>query len=791
VHADSALDARMKVALNSFRGEAPRVTPRALPPNGAQRAVNARLQSGDLEAWRQFVEIERLAIAPQTIYRLNGAWMSWATDVDVARSPIPGDDTFRVYLTGPDEYAQPRWTNYALAFQSPGGAAPVVTRPIGVPASDSAPTLVVGVDTSPTTFSIDILDEGDSLATSWSTSPLVSSGGVRSEVSQSATIGNPAPSYEITFENNEGNSAYLYRNFGVESAAVVTMTADFQFTSGDGSRKQMLAHVMNPSTGNGISVGYASDSGALSIILAAGWISRSGSAIASDVIGVLSFGVWYSVNVTVLVNSDGTQTVTARLLQGSTVLGEVTATNTFNIGGYCGFVAETTHVDSVDEFRTYYDNIHVQASGATGATIINVATSYVFTLVNDLGEESAPSPASATILRPDGVSVTVTTSISLPTGISADYEIETKRIYRSVADATGAIFRLVAEIPLSQADYVDTLTDEQLGEALETKGWSLPPDDLRGILALPNGIMVGFRRNQLCFSAQNRPHAWPPAYRLNTDTDIVAIGAIDTAVVIGTMSFPYVAQGQSPSDYAAAKLEVPQACVSKRSLAYVSGVGVVFASPDGLMAISGVAAPVNITRGTFTRTQWQDLEPESVLAISHDDVCHFFFDTGLASGGYALDFKPDGFGLIELAYHATAAHADPTTDALYLALDENDEPTTPYLPQPSTAPAPDGQTIYQFDGDENALMTYLWRGRLNLMQAPYAPMFVRVQAQDYDNLIVRGYQDGLMQFENVVTSAEEFRVPTQRTAKVSYEQELIGTSRVRMFDTAEDVGELD
>ena len=93
---------------------------------------------------------------------------------------------------------------------------------------------------------------------------------------------------------------------------------------------------------------------------------------------------------------------------------------------------------------------------------------------------------------------------------------------------------------MATATYEDTLTDAQLGEVLESTGWDLPPDDLEGILALPNGIMVGFRRNQLCLSAQNRPHAWPPLYRLNTDTDIVGIANVDTTVVIGTKSFVYV-----------------------------------------------------------------------------------------------------------------------------------------------------------------------------------------------------------------------------------------------------------
>lgn len=777
----------MRLAVDSFRGESPRITPRALPPNGAQRAVNCRLQSGDLEAWRQFLEIERLGIAPMTIYRLLDQWMAWGTDVDVARSPIPGDQDYTVYLTGPDEYAQPRWTNYAMAFQSPGGTPPVLTRPIGVPNPDAAPTLVAGVDDSPTTFSIDITDDNESLATSWSVNSALTG-------ATYATVTQQYGYYEVLFDENRsaGTGAYAYRNFGVAGVSVLQASVDFYMTR-DPSFLQAFMVVGASLAGSGIGILY--ENGFLQIRKVLAWSPAFGAAVvATTNITPLSFNTSYSLRANVVTNEDGTKTVTASVYSATDVLlGTITGTNNFEDGDYCAFGGEASTSDTAPA-ETRYSNYSVQASGSTNATVTNVATSYVFTHVNDLGQQSGPSAASATILRPDGVSVTVTTPIVPPSGVSDEYEIETKRIYRAVTGATGSIFRFVAEIPLSQADYVDTLTDAQLGEALESEGWELPPDDLRGILALPNGIMVGFRRNQVCFAVQNRPHAWRVADRAVTDTDVVAIGAIDTTVVIGTKSFPYVAQGNTSDSYATgmAKLEVPQACVSKRGLTYVSGLGVVFPSPDGYMAITGVSAPVNITRAFFTRKQWQALVPESIFAVPHDDVLHFFFDTGpsTARGGYMADLKPDGFGLVETAYHATAAHADPLTDDLYLALDENDEPTAPYLPQAGTAPIPDGRTIYQFDGDPDSLMAYLWRGPLNLVP-PFAPTFVRVQAGDFDNLMVRGYRDGELAFEEVVTSAEVFRVNDGgETAEVSFEQEVIGTSRVRTFQITEDIEEI-
>lgn len=777
----------MKIAVESFRGMAPRITPRALPENGAQRAINARLQSGDLQAWRQFLLEETLANpnAVQSIYRLNGSWLSWESDVDVARGVIPGDDTFRVYLTGPDEYTEPRWTNYALA--TTGSAPfPVTTRPVGVPDPDSAPTLSIGVDTSPTTFSVDITDDNASLATDWTTNPPLTG-------TTYATVTQQTGYYEARYDENRdpGTDAYAYRNFGVAGVSALQVDTEIDF-SGDVSVASAALIVGANATGAGAGILYAN--GVLQIRKTTIWSLQFGAAVLASVsLAPLSAGTGYILRANVVTNPDSTKTVTATIrdLADTTTLATVTATNNFEDGDNCGFVNGTSN-DAATQFVTEYNDFRVQASGSTNYVATNVATSYVYTLVNDLGEESAPSPASATILRPDGVSVTVTTPTSLPTGVSTDYGIATKRIYRAVTGATGSIFRFVVEVALATADYVDVLTDAELGEALESEGWELPPDDLRGILALPNGIMVGFRRNQLCFSVQNRPHAWPVAFRLTTDTDIVGIGAIDSTVVIGTKSFPYVASGSSPDSYAMQKLEVPQACVSKRSIGYLIGIGVVFASPDGLIAVAGAGQVRNLTETIFTRKQWQALNPDSILGISHDDIYFFFYDLGVSSdkAGYALDMKQSGFGLVEWSFHATAAYADPETDILYLSLDEYTDqlPSTGgFQLEGGGIPVP---AVYAFDSDPTRLMNYRWKGRLNLLPRPSAPQYCRVQAEDFDSLLLTGTGDGTEQFEEAIVSGEEFTLPNLDEFS-TYELEVVGTSTVRRIQVAESIDEID
>lgn len=773
----------MRRAINAFRGEAPRVTPRALPDEAAQVAVGARLLTGDLTAFRQFSTERGLANAGpvRSLARIGTtAWMSWDNDVDAARGTTSGDTTFRTYLTGPDEYAEPRFTTLALATTG-SEPYPVATRPLGVPAPDTPPTTTVGVDPTASTFSINVLDEGDALATSWTASTLIA--GHRS-ATQSSGTGNPATSYVLVGQDNAGTPAYLYRNFGVGSAIAISGSTDFMFDSG--AYAQMIFIAGASVDGAGFAVTWESSAGNFTVSKASAWGSVGTSALTLQNVGSLSSGTWYTVTISIITNSDGTQTVTGTLSQGSTQLASVTATSTVTVGDYCGFAYETTAIGA----GVYYDNILVQASGSTGYVPTNLATSYVYTFVNDLSQESAPSLPSATILRPDGVVVTVTTPVAVPSGISTDYAITTKRIYRAVTSSTGTDFQFVAEIPLATADYLDTLTDAELGAVLASSLWALPPTDLRGILALPNGIMAGFAKNQLCLSAQNQPHAWPVEYRLNTDTDIVAIGNVDTTVVIGTGSFVYIASGNDPANYSMGKSDVPYACVSKRSLAYLPGIGVAFAGPDGLMVVAGVGNVHNQTETAFTRRQWQALVPETITATAHNGIYFMWYDAGSAGrGGYAIDMKPTGFGIVELPFHATAAFADPVSGDLYVVLDQNDEPDDPSLPVRAAPPAyVNGTTLFRFEGS-TALMTFRWRSKLWIQERPTTFLMCKVVAEDYDNLLLRFYGDGIEFHEVAVSSEEVFTLPMVDAYR-HFEVEVLGTSTVRTIQVAEDVLEI-
>lgn len=88
----------MKQRIAGFTGTIPRVNPRLLPPQAAQRAVNTRLEAGDLKPFAKSALSHTLPTLAATIFRrLDDTWLSWAGDVNAANAPVSQD---RTYYTG-------------------------------------------------------------------------------------------------------------------------------------------------------------------------------------------------------------------------------------------------------------------------------------------------------------------------------------------------------------------------------------------------------------------------------------------------------------------------------------------------------------------------------------------------------------------------------------------------------------------------------------------------------------------------------------------------------------------
>lgn len=907
------------------------------------------------------------------------------------------------------------WEQRTLTTQVPDGA--VTARLVQQYTREGAGDLDAYIDTIAIgSIAYSNAFDGSSLS-GWQVSPNTGSvtGNTFRRVEIDPAVGWPAPSIRF---RGDSRVPYIYRDFSTDRSPSVVLQFDYEEIFG---RTDCGLHALlfASSGGAGTSV-FFSSWGGVRLYTHPDW-DQLGANV-EQIAPSLPAGIRYTVTLTATQTSDTSAGITIRVVNaesGAVVVDNETATISVD-GPNVGFKAAVNFNDR----RYWLDNIAVTVAAPDPTqTDETTYTSYVYTLVNEFGEEGAPSDASDTVQRNENGTTTVTTPTTIPTGVSDEYGVTTKRIYRAATGALGSVFRFVAEIPLGQADYIDTLADAQLGEELESTDFDLPPSDLRYILALPNGIMVGASGNRLCFSEQNRPHAWPVGYRLATDSPITGLGNADTTVVVGTQTFVYTASGNSPAGYSMSKPVAPHSCVSARGIAYVTGIGVVFPGPDGLMAVTGPTDVRNVTAPFFTRDQWQAIVPAAIMGIAHDDVYYFFgelsdtYDPGsvillvncegddfgddsiyahvptvsqlvidspglfgeygavsnpIASGGqalyslanglitwdvsrdlaletsvaisepdnnqlrlltveanediviqvrlnvqgpavtleaslfqlpegtyvipsfdfghryhvaaqylgdsqtllvfldgvlritltnavpytytfltafapweidssevsqppgwarfdgarytidrrrwtadftppdiapiddggtpidpdaptaeigYALDLKPDGFGLIKLGLHACALAVDLERDALVMVLDAYGEPESALLPPPSgvvfdTA----GQTLYEWNGGTED-MRYLWTGKLWLNPSPKAWPWVRVRATDFEDLAIAFYADGALLYERVVTSNRPFRLPERRDYSEIY-WTAIGSSVVRSVEIADDILEL-
>lgn len=270
-----------------------------------------------------------------------------------------------------------------------------------------------------------------------------------------------------------------------------------------------------------------------------------------------------------------------------------------------------------------------------GASVFT-ARAYVYTWVTEYGEEGPPSEPSVV----NGWSnATWTIELFTPpaSDMGVDRNITHTRIYRTITNLSGlATYFFVAEIPVAQGEYVDTIDDATvaLNSQLVSLYWFPPPEDLQCLVPFPNGITVGFRKNEVWFSEAYRPHAWPPGYVITTEFPIVGIGVCGQAIVVCTKSSPYVVNGINPSAMALTKVNLAEPCAHRGSIVSLD-TNVLYVSQNGLIQVSQSGAGSNITESWVSRERWRELTPVTVVRSVKLATSYFAF--GAFSGSAIRD----------------------------------------------------------------------------------------------------------------------------------------------------------
>lgn len=258
----------------------------------------------------------------------------------------------------------------------------------------------------------------------------------------------------------------------------------------------------------------------------------------------------------------------------------------------------------------------------TGGAAPVVTRAYTYTWVNEFGEESTPAlPVTGS---GNGNAVWTIGNIKDPPA-AAGYPAYTKKyLYRTITSASGvATYFRVATVALGTLTYADNaavMTDAILAGnlQLETTSWALPPANLKGWIAMPNGFLVGFDNNNIYMSEAYHFHAWPAEYKQASEYPIVGLGVLGTTCVVCTQGYPATLSGTRPAVCAFTKATTGEPCLGRGSIVSTPD-GVIYASQNGLILI-GPGGISNVTQSLITQEQWTaDYAPAYIRAVRYQN----------------------------------------------------------------------------------------------------------------------------------------------------------------------------
>jgi hypothetical protein len=575
--------------IQQFSGRIPMMGDRALPDNAAADAMNTWLYGGELRGMRPPEDVIAINSTTRKILRIptrtavgtppvvpppsdifpadSSVWMQFEDpDTDICKGQLIEDQFERWYFCSPS--TGPMFNTYArmVAGQTP--------YKLGVP----GPNTDVATDGSnpdqPTIISVTGMKQGNDI-------------------------------YEIEFRiSTSGDTAYTNPGGTGNRVSLVTTTGAMAFIGGT------AANLVDGSSYAGLKFADVSASGNYLLFDWAG-TPRIIDGIRWKQVDETSYGKW-----SVRGSNDGTTWDEL----GSIRLGGASTQEYY-------FYNETAY--------RYY--MLLQDLGAA----IQVTRAYLYTWENEFGEESAPSLP--VVGHGDANGIWTIGNIKDPPAAGPGYPAyKKKNLYRTVTGESGqTTYYWVAEFELgttpaapwtNATTYVDDtnlMTDAIIvgNLTLESTNWALPPDNLQGWIAMPNGFLIGFDKpdsvthiggNNIYMSEAYHWHAWPEEYKQATETPVVGLGVLGQTCVVCTEGYPTSITGTTPVSCSFVKATTGEPCLSRGSIVSTPQ-GVIYASQNGLISV-GPGGIINVTQQLITKDDWRSgYSPQYLRAVRYQN----------------------------------------------------------------------------------------------------------------------------------------------------------------------------
>lgn len=359
---------------------------------------------------------------------------------------------------------------------------------------------------------------------------------------------------------------------------------------------------------------------------------------------------------------------------------------------------------------------------ATGGSGSDVSRAYVTTFVSAYGEEGPPSPPT-TATHKDDDTWTITPAQPAADDMGVDRNITKIRIYRTVTTDTTVEYYLVAEIDTGTASYADSAADSSLtgNSTLESIEWTAPPTDLQGVVVLANGIVAGWRQNEVWFSYPYRPHAWPVSYVQTVEYPVVGLGVVNQQLVACTAGYPVIFTGSRPEYMVPIKVMGVEPCQSRGSIVSAPE-GAYYASPNGLVLINAGGQAINITKDLIQQDGWASFTNLSALQAARLGTAWIAYGASQPGVFDGDAFDNDAFAMEDTTGSEMGLIIDPQNARVALNRLTTDEPFLSVTNDPWSGVVllAKGGNIYGLIMSDAALerQPYRWRSKVFTLEYP-------------------------------------------------------------------------
>lgn len=795
------------VKITNFFGIAPKISPELLPETAGQIARNTKLYSGDLIPYPQPVVVGNTGRTGtiKTLYALKdllgqNQWLSWTTDVDIAIVTSSDISDQRFYYTGD---GTPKVSNYSLAFE---GIGPYPTNyyELGLPLPTTIPTVVV----TPFTTAVTATYERDNNNTATLTTGLphgLKEGAyitvtgfsylagsytfvgttVTCTISSHGLTGTPQVILDFT-SGDAIDGVYTAtvtgaNTFTVNVPAAPTSTGTVRLSMTSFNVTGIQATVVDPSTieyfspgpliattaftGGDINLGGPTQSRSYVYTWYTPWEEES---IASDP----TTAVFVKEGVTITVGSLPTAKPSGnnfvRGIRLYRTLATATDTQYLRLKTLwfptdLATVSRASNVSTVrlefphnlgigDRFKI--SGCSVASFDITGGIVVNIPDDYTFTYAQAAANVSTTTVAAGTLYH--DVSENPPTTAARYWGDGGNY------------------------------DFVDDFNPLNLTDVLASDEYDAPPDDLQGLIAAQNNILAGFVGNKLYLTEPAIPHAWPIAYGITFEYDVVGLAPVSGSILVLTKGYPYLVSGSDPAaGMSVQRIDALYPCLNRKGIVAMN-YGVVYPTHDGMAVFSPGSGSTIITRANFNNDTWLvELNPNTIVG-------EFYGDAYLAShstGGFA--FEPDkniGGQYVDLDFTYTASWYDSIGGQLFAVAGTNGD-------------------VFEWDNLSQPALTQEWKSKviktsdmINLGAARVIADFAEVTTtwdaasqqwqndtspwSTVNNITFKFWVDKQLLMTTTVTDIGTFRLPTGYRSD-TFEVGVTGDVRVRAIHLGE------